>query len=334
MRELTLQSPLDMHLHLRDGALLRSVAPLTARNFSGALIMPNLTPSITTVKMALSYRDRILDSIKSEFKPYMTLFLKGDTSTETLEEVANSEDILGMKLYPDGATTNSKGGINSFASKSLLKTLEIMQSLNIPLIVHGESSGFSLDREREFMEIYEDFAKRFPKLKIMMEHITTKEATKLLDRYENLFATVTAHHLYITLDDVLGASLKPHLFCKPIAKTPEDREALRELVFSDSEKVMFGSDSAPHLREQKECESGSAGVFSAPIALELLVSLFDKFNALDRLEKFVTLNAQKIYNITPIKKEIKLIQSSFEIPEIFDGVVPFFAKERLNWRVK
>ena len=206
-----LTEPLDMHLHLRDADMLKLVGPLTSNTFSGALIMPNLVPPVTTKEALLSYKDRIKDACKDDnFEPFVTLFFKNDYSYEFLEDI--KKDIIGIKLYPAGITTNSETGVSSMDVENLRPTLESMSKLGIPLCIHGETNGFVMDREKEFMPIYESLAKAFPNLKIIMEHITTKEAIELLDKYENLYATVTLHHLLITLDDVAGGMLNPHLF--------------------------------------------------------------------------------------------------------------------------
>jgi dihydroorotase len=189
-----------------------------------------------------------------------------------------------------------------------------------------------MDREKEFAPIYESLAKSFPKLKIIMEHITTKTSVELLDKYDNLYATVTLHHLLITLDDVAGGLLKPHLFCKPIAKRPEDKEALLNGVFTN-QKIMFGSDSAPHPKEAKESCGCGAGVFSSPIALEKLTELFDIHNKLDILQDFISNRAIKIYNLTPLQKKITLVKKDKTIPSIYNGVVPFGADEIVAWSI-
>ncbi len=329
----SLNEPLDMHLHLRDAGMLDIVAPLSAETFSGALVMPNLVPPVTTKEALLSYRKRILDAVgESTFKPYMTLFFKSDYSAGFLEAV--KDDILAIKLYPAGITTNSEGGVSGFDLKELAPVLDAMSGLGIPLCVHGETGGFVMDREAEFIPIYEKLAKNFPDLKIIMEHITTKEAVEALKRFENLYATITLHHLYITLDDVAGGLLQPHLFCKPIAKRPEDREALLDAALKADPKVMFGSDSAPHPKDAKEAPGCAAGVFTAPIALQALVQLFEKHDALDRLQSFVSDNAKRIYGINPPEKRVILENSPYLVPDIYEGtVVPMFAGRTLEWRV-
>ena len=328
-----LDSPLDMHLHLRDGAMLDIVAPLSAETFSGALVMPNLVPPVTDEKMVRDYRERIAKAQGDDrFTPYMSLFFRSDFTPDFLERVR--EEILAIKLYPAGITTNSEGGVQGFDLEELAPVLGAMSDLGIPLCVHGETGGFVMDREKEFIPIYERLARHFPDLMIVMEHITTKEAVAALDRYDNLYATITLHHLYITLDDVAGGLLQPHLFCKPIAKRPEDRSALLNVALGAHPKVMFGSDSAPHPREAKEAPGCAAGVFTAPLALPALAQLFDKHGALANLQSFVSDNARRIYGIHPPAKKVVLENASWLVPQIYEEtVVPMFAGQSLDWRI-
>ncbi|MDD5405559.1 MAG: dihydroorotase [Sulfurovaceae bacterium] len=328
-----LNSPLDMHLHLRDGDMLRTVAPLSSESFAGALIMPNLVPPIDTKEALLAYRDRILDATKGDiFKPYMTLFFRENYDYDFLAGFGDS--LTALKLYPAGITTNSEGGVSGFDIDTLRPALEAMSELGLPLCIHGETNGFVMDREKEFVSIYENLASNFPKLKIIMEHITTKESIDALDRYENLYATITLHHLLITLDDVVGGMLRPHLFCKPIAKRPIDREALQKVALNAHPKVMFGSDSAPHPKEAKESCGCAAGVFTAPIALAALAELFDKHHKLENLQKFVSDNAKSIYGITPPEKKVILEKTPMNVPSSCGSVVPMFAGETLSWSIK
>jgi dihydroorotase len=331
--QLELNSPLDMHLHLRDNDMLKIVAPLSAKSFSGAVIMPNLVPPVTRLDSLLSYKERIKKAIGVEvFEPLMTLFFKDSYDYEFLKEA--KEHIFAIKLYPAGITTNSEGGVSGFDIDKLKPTLEAMSDLGIPLLVHGESNGFVMDREAEFASVYESLASNFPYLTIVMEHITTKKSVSLLDLYPNLFATVTIHHLLITLDDVAGGLLQPHLFCKPIAKRPEDREALLEVALNAHPKVMFGSDSAPHPITAKESCGCAAGIFTAPIALQLLCDLFEKNGKLENLQKFVSENAQKIYGYAPPKKSVTLEKSPFIVPNSYADVVPMHAGEEIGWSIK
>ena len=332
MKTHTLLMPLDMHLHLRDGVMLENVAPLSAFTFSGALVMPNLVPPVETLEDVRAYKERILAAAPNDFfEPYMTLFYK-NYDKAFLESVA--DDILAIKLYPAGITTNSEGGVSSFDIEEMRPTLQAMSDLGIPLCVHGETDGFVMDREAEFMSIYELLATSFPKLKIVMEHITTKEAVAMLDKFENLYATITVHHLLITLDDVVGGLMQPHLFCKPIAKRPEDLDALLSVALEAHPKVMFGSDSAPHPQHKKESCGCAAGVFTAPIALQLLCEIFDQFGKLSNLQAFISDNAQNIYGICPEFKEVTLEQRAFVVPEHYNGVVPMYAGKAIGWALQ
>ena len=348
MKTHTLLMPLDMHLHLRDGAMLETVGPLTSYTFSGAVVMPNLVPPVTDRESMLAYKQRVLtacgqsrhdeefdeiledEGFGGDFEPFMTLFYQ-NYDKEFLDKV--KEEIIGIKLYPAGITTNSEGGVKSFDLDTMRPTLQAMSDLEIPLLVHGETDGFVMDREEEFMNVYEMLAVNFPKLKIIMEHITTKAAVDMLEKHENLYATITLHHLLITLDDVAGGMLKPHLFCKPIAKRPEDREALLKVALEAHPKVMFGSDSAPHPQYKKEACGCAAGVFTAPIALQVLCELFDRHGKLENLQAFVSDNAQNIYGICPEFKEVTLEEHSFTVPQKYGDVVPMYAGETIGWSV-
>ena len=336
MSTITINQPLDMHLHLRDDDMLNLVAPLSAKSFAGAIIMPNLVPPVDTKEAVLAYKARIMDAIGDEnFKPYMTLFFKPYTK-EFLQDVKN--EISAIKLYPAGITTNSEGGVSQIDVDTLRPTLEAMSELDIPLCIHGETNGFVMDREKEFASVYESLAQNFPDLKIIMEHITTKTSADLLDKYNNLYATITLHHLLITLDDVAGGMLMPHLFCKPIAKRPQDKEALLNLALNAHPKVMFGSDSAPHPQSAKESCGCAAGVFTAPIALQVLCELFEKHNKLQNLEAFVSTNAKNIYNNIKVpSKSITLIKKDYVVPQLYNNktqkVVPMYAGQTLAYSI-
>ncbi|GAB4111063.1 MAG: dihydroorotase [Roseiflexaceae bacterium] len=326
---ITLDTPLDMHLHVREGAMLNTVAPLSARDFAGAVMMPNLVPPVDSLDRLHSYREEIAAAcVGHTFTPFMTLFFRSYSEQEL---IAAKDAIIGIKLYPAGVTTNSAGGVSNFAAAE--ETIAHMERLGIPLLVHGESHGFVLDREAEFLGVFDHLARSFPKLKIVMEHITTKAAVEFLDRYPNVYATVTLHHLMITLDDVAGGHLQPHLFCKPIAKRPEDREALLAAALAGHPKLMFGSDSAPHPQHAKEAAGCAAGVFTAPVILPLLVELFAQHGALDRLQGFVSDHARRIYAIDPPTKPVTLVEQPWQVPERYGNVVPFYAGQTLRWQV-
>jgi dihydroorotase len=329
MRRVLLRSPLDMHLHLREGNMLQTVTPLSAQAFAGAVIMPNLVPPVDNRERLERYRASIrAASDGALFEPYMTLFFKA-YDEPTLRSL--QMHIIGIKLYPAGVTTHSEAGVQTIEDAA--PTLALMQELAIPLLVHGETHGFVLDRERQFLTVYDRLATRFPRLTIVMEHITTREAVAFLDRYPNVYATVTLHHLLYTLDDIAGGLLQPHLFCKPLAKRPEDRDALLAAALSAHPKLMFGSDSAPHPQSAKECSGCAAGVFTAPIALPRLVELFEQHHALDRLQAFVSDNAQHIYDMQPPARLVELEKTPWVVPERYGTVIPMHAGETLAWQV-
>ena len=330
--QLTLSAPLDMHLHLRDEAMLKVVAPLSAHTFTAGIIMPNLVPPVTTLTALKAYKERIMEACGEEnFTPLMTLFFQDTYDYDFLKSA--KEHISAIKLYPAGITTNSEGGVSGIDSASLKMTLDAMTALKIPLLIHGETNGFVMDREAEFVPVYEDLAKNFPDLTIIMEHITTKASVEALERHKNLYATITLHHLLITLDDVAGGMLAPHLFCKPIAKRPEDREALLKVALAAHPKVMFGSDSAPHPQQAKEACGCAAGVFTAPIALPVLAELFASHDKLGNLQAFVSDNAQKIYDFTPKSKTLVLEDTPSVVPALYDSVVPMYAGEEIGWSI-
>mgnify|MGYP006414572359 FL=1 len=328
--EIFLQSPLDMHIHFREGAMLDLVAPLSAETFAGGVIMPNLVPPVADLERLEWYTGEVRRAVGDHvFTPYMALFFRNYSEADL---AAVRESIIGIKLYPEGVTTNSEGGVKSVSDAE--QTMAMMQDMDIPLLVHGEvPESFVMDRESDFLPTYDELAQKFPRLKIIMEHITTAAAVKLLDRYENVHATVTLQHLLITLDDVAGGLLNPHLFCKPIAKRPEDRDALLHAALTAHPKLMFGSDSAPHLLEKKECCGCAAGVFTAPVALAMLAELFDAHDALDKLQAFVSGNAQSIYGLTPPAKTVHLVKEPCTVPAKYGDVVPIRSGGEIGWRV-
>ena len=330
MKEITLTSPLDMHLHFRQDDMLKLVAPLSAEHFSGGVIMPNLLPPVNSPERLIWYAEEVRSAIAPHaFAPFMTLFFRDYTEAEL---AAAKDHMIGVKLYPAGATTNSEAGVKEIGAMD--HVFKSMEEMDIPLLVHGETHGFVMDREREFGEIYRHLATTYPRLRITMEHITTADSVRLLDEHENLFATITAHHLVITLDDVVGGLMHPHLFCKPIAKRPEDREALLQAALTAHPKVMMGSDSAPHPVNMKESHGCAAGVFTAPILLPLLAQIFDRHDALANLQAFTSDNAHRIYKVRSPSKSVTLERSPMEVPQKYGSVVPMYAGQRLEWSVR
>lgn len=332
--KITLNSPLDMHLHLRDGDMLKLTAPLSA-DFAGAVIMPNLVPPVTTPAAMQAYDARIAAALDgADFTRYMTLFFT-PLGEKELIEAKETPGFFGFKLYPAGITTNSEGGVSDIAQAD--KTLRLMEEMGIPLLVHGESHGFVMDREQEFLAVYRHLATKYPKLKLSMEHITTAEAVRLLDEFPNICATVTLQHLIITLDDVAGGALRPHLFCKPIAKRPEDRDALLRAALEGHPRLMFGSDSAPHPRCKKEACGCAAGVFTGPVALPKLAEIFASHGALENLQAFVSGNACKWYGLQPVQKTVTLEDTPMSVPASYrsygEQVVPMYAGESIGWSI-
>lgn len=337
MDKITLKSPFDMHLHVRDGDMLELVGPLTSQSFAGAIIMPNIIPPVTTKEAVAAYKNRIMQAVgDAEFQPLMTVFYDKDLNVEKLLDM--KDHITAVKYYPQGATTNSEEGLAYIDIEAMRPVLEKLQELGIPLLFHGETNGFVMDREYEFHNVWESLAKAFPKLKIMMEHISDRRTLELLDKYDNLYATVTVHHLLYTLDDLIGGMLEPHMFCKPVVKTPADRDAIQKAVLGGHPKIMFGSDSAPHPKANKEKAGGSAGIFTAPQTLPLLAQFFEKHGKLDLMQAFVSDNACRIYNLTPSSKTVTLVKEDCKVPEAYQNdsqsVVPMCAGETLKWRIK
>jgi dihydroorotase len=301
--------------------------------------MPNLVPPITSRALLQAYRQRILEACGADaahFKPLMTLFFKDYTEAEL---AALGTDLFAVKLYPQGVTTNSESGVSSIAAADA--TFRLLEEMNIPLLVHGETTGFVMDREAEFLSVYQHLATRYPRLRITMEHITTAAAVALLDEFENLSATVTLHHLIITLDDVAGGLLNPHLFCKPIAKRPTDRDALLAAALAAHPKLMLGSDSAPHPISKKECCGCAAGVYTAPTLLARAVELFEQHQALDKLQAFVSDNARRWHRLNDLpERTVTLVKSPATTPADYRSasgqsvVVPYEAGRVLPWSLQ
>jgi dihydroorotase len=322
---MTINKPIDMHLHVRQGDMLKKVLPETTRQFAGAVIMPNTIPPVTTLDGVLKYKEEIQKISGEKFTPLMDVFLQNFTEEE-IQRLKNN--IFAMKFYPDGITTNSESGINSI--EDIYPTLELLAKYNIPLSIHGETNGSMLNREREFAPIYEKLAKDLPNLTIIMEHISTKELANLSTKYDNLKATVTLHHLLLTLDDLCGGALNVHLFCKPTVKLASDRDALQELVKSGHKNIMFGSDSAPHPLKNKF--KGAAGIFSAPVILPALAEFFEGDMA--KLQRFISDNAINNFDLDVVDKSIELVEEEWVAPRMIGEVAPMFAGKRFNWKVK
>jgi dihydroorotase len=318
-----------MHVHVRQDEMLTQVTPHTAKQFVGAVCMPNTLPPVDTVERYDAYVAEVKKAAAPySFDPYVPLFFRDDYTREELTEARDR--LFGMKLYPAGVTTNSDAGVAELSR--IEPVLDILQDPDLPLLVHGETNGYSHDREREFVAVYDHIATTFPNLRVTMEHITTVEAAEFLDKHDNVFATITLHHLLYTMDDMLGGMFNPFLFCKPIIKSPKDREALQRLVIEGHPKVMFGSDSAPHTEVMKRTE-GAAGCFTAPVLLPMLAQFFEDHDILDQLQAFVSDHAQRIYGVTPPERVVTLEQAEWTVPPRYGSIVPVNAGETLRWQV-
>jgi len=316
-RSIRIRRPDDFHVHLRQGDVLRSVIGGTARVFARALVMPNLTPPVLTGKQALTYRSQIIEAALAanvrSFEPLMTIKLVGSTTPDVIG-LAAAEGVTAGKLYPEGVTTNSEDGVRDI--KGLYPVFEKMQDVGMVLCLHGEVPGvFCMDREMAFLGVLEDIAHAFPRLRIVLEHVTTWGAVASVKSLPaTVVATVTPHHLVLTLDDVVGDKLQPHHFCKPIAKRESDRTALVEAVTSGNPKFFLGTDSAPHVRETKECASGCAGIFCAPVAMDVLAEVFEKEGKLERLEAFTSEFGARFYGLPLNQDYVRLVEESHEVP--------------------
>lgn len=339
---LTIRRPDDWHLHFRDGATMRAVVPHTARQFGRAIVMPNLSPPVTDTARADAYRARILDAVPDDvdFTPLMTAYLTDNTDAADMAAGFADGVLTAAKLYPAGATTNSDHGVTDIAN--IFGVLEKMAEIGMPLCVHGEVTHAEIDifdREAVFIDrVLEPLVARLPELKLVFEHITTKQAAQFVDAAgATVAATITPQHLHINRNDILVGGIRPHMYCLPVAKREEHRLALRRAATSGSPKYFLGTDSAPHHRHAKESGCGCAGIFNAPHALESYVTVFDEEGALDRFEAFASLNGPRFYGLPVNDGTVTLEKVPVEVPDTVDGgdaqIVPFHAGERLNWRL-
>jgi dihydroorotase len=339
---LTLRRPDDWHLHLRDGAMLAAVLPFTTHRFARAIIMPNLVPPVTDVAGAVAYRRRIIEALPSgaDFTPLMTCYLTDTTDPDELERGVRAGVFAAVKLYPAKATTNSAHGVTDIAKT--YAALERMESLGLPLLVHGEVTDADVDvfdREAVFIErVLAPLHRRLPTLKIVLEHVTTAEAVAFVgEAGPTIAATITAHHLVINRNALFVGGLRPHMYCLPIAKREKHRQALRRAATSGNPRFFLGTDSAPHPASDKESACGCAGIFTAPAALEIYAQVFAEEEALDRLEAFAALNGPRFYGLPPNERRITLRRSAWRIPPRVDAggsaIVPFLAGEEVAWMI-
>ncbi len=342
MNKLTLTRPDDWHLHLRDGDALKAVLPDTARRFARAIVMPNLRPPVTNVQLATEYRQRILSALPNgaQFDPLMTLYLTDNTSVKDVEEAKTSGFVKAFKLYPAGATTNSDSGVTSL--DKCASALSAMESLGVPLLVHAEVTDADVDvfdRERVFIDRHmKSLLAKYPKLKIVFEHITTKDAAEfVMSAPANVAATITPHHLLMNRNAMFTGGIRPHHYCLPVLKREEHRLALVNAAISGSPKFFLGTDSAPHAKSAKEAACGCAGMYSAHAGIELYAEAFEAVGALDKLEAFASFYGADFYGLPRNQDQITLIKESWTVPESIafagDVLVPLRADQTVAWKL-
>ena len=332
---ITIRRPDDWHVHLRDGDMLRVVAPFTARQFARAIVMPNLAPPVTRVAQAAAYRQRIMAAAGPGFTPLMTAYLTDQSDPDELAR-GHSEGVwVAAKLYPAGATTNSASGVTDIAA--IRPALARMEKIGMPLLVHGEVTDPDVDvfdREAVFIErVLGGLVRDYPALKIVFEHITTRHAAQFVaDAPATVAATITPQHLHLSRNALFEGGLRPHAYCLPVLKREEHRLAVRAAAVGGSGKFFLGTDSAPHARDAKESACGCAGIFNAPFALESYASVFDEEGALDRLEGFASEHGPRFYGLPLNDGKVTLIRADQPVPERIGDLVPFHAGQTLGWR--
>jgi dihydroorotase len=338
---ITLTRPDDWHLHLRDGAAMASVLPHSARQFSRAIVMPNLKPPVTTTAQAAAYRERIMAALPlgMTFEPLMTLYLTDNTPPDEILRAKDSGFVHAVKLYPAGATTNSDAGVTTLSK--CYKTLETMQDVGMPFLVHGEVTDPAIDifdREAIFIErVMQPLRRDLPALKVVFEHITTKDAAQYVSEADaGVAATITAHHLLYNRNEIFKGGIRPHYYCLPVLKREEHRQALVRVATSGSAKFFLGTDSAPHPKGLKEHACGCAGCYTALHAMELYAQAFDQAGALDKLEAFASFNGPAFYGLPRNSGTITLQRETWSLPaELPMGdatVVPLNGGEPIGWK--
>ena len=342
MTSLTLRRPDDWHLHLRDGAALQAVAAFTAAQFARAIVMPNLKPPVTTTEQAVAYRQRILAALPAgaRFEPLMTLYLTDRTDPAEVDRAKASGIVHGFKLYPAGATTHSDAGVTDI--RKVDAVLARMAELGVILQVHGEVTGSSVDvfdREARYIDsVLAPVVDRFPDLRVVFEHITTREAAEFVrSAREGVAATITPQHLLMNRNALFSGGIRPHHYCLPVLKAEPDRRALLDAIVSGSPRYFLGTDSAPHARHAKEAACGCAGIFSAHAAIELYAEAFEAAGALDKLQGFASEHGPAFYRLPLNQEVITLRRESWEVPAVYrfgpDELVPLRAGELIGWRM-
>lgn len=342
MTKITITQPDDWHLHVRDNQYLDSVVPHTASTFARAIIMPNLKPPVTTVEQAISYRQRILSALPQDtlFNPLMVLYLTNNTGAEEITKAVENPNVHAVKYYPAGATTNSDAGVTDI--KNAYHAFAKMEELGLPLLVHGEVTDQNVDvfdREYIFIDtVLKPLLNDFPKLKVVLEHITTQQATEFVAQApDNIAATITPHHLMFNRNAMFKGGMNPHYYCLPILKRETHRQALIKAATSGSKKFFLGTDSAPHAQNNKETSCGCAGIYSAHAAMELYTGVFDSANALDKLEGFASFFGADYYGLPRNTGTITLEKTDWQVPESYtfanEKLIPLCAGEIVHWKI-
>ena len=340
---ITIIRPDDWHLHLRDGAALKAVLPDTARQFARAIVMPNLRPPVTTAELARTYRTAILQALPqgASFEPLMTLYLTDNTSADEIKRAKVSGIVHGVKFYPAGATTNSDSGVTSL--QACAAALGTMEEVGLPLLIHGEVTDGDIDvfdREKVFIERnMVTLLKNYPRLKIVFEHITTKDAADFVTSApNNVAATITAHHLLMNRNDMFKGGIHPHHYCLPILKRETHRLALVAAATSGNPKFFLGTDSAPHAKGSKEAACGCAGMYTAHAAIEFYAEAFEAANALDKLEGFASFYGADFYGLPRNKEEVTLVKEAWTVPASLPypsgELVPLRAGQMVAWKLR
>ena len=343
MKTLTITRPDDWHIHVRNGAILKTVLPHTARQFARAIIMPNLKPPVTTVAEALVYRKEILQAVPAgiDFTPLMTLYLTAATKISEIKKAAESDHVYAFKLYPAGATTNSDSGVADI--HAIYPLLAEFEKLDIPLLIHGETTDTDcdiFDRERVFVDTsLTDIATNFPNLRIVLEHVTTSEAVQFVYASgNNIAATITPQHLLYNRNALFAGGIRPHYYCLPIIKREHHRLALVKAATSGNPKFFLGTDSAPHITSLKETSCGCAGCYSAYAALELYAEIFERADALNKLEGFASFFGADFYRLPRNSDTVTLEKTTWSIPLFYgendNTVTPLKAGEELSWKMQ
>ncbi len=342
MNQITFTKPDDWHLHLRDEKQMASVVMHTAKYYKRAIVMPNLSNPVFTLELAQQYRERILKALRDDtaFEPLMTIYLTGDTSSQQIVEAKDSGIIHAVKLYPAGATTNSARGVSNLDQCDAV--FRTMEKIGVPLSIHGEVTDSEIDifdREKVFIEKHLSvLVKRYPDLKIILEHITTKDAVQFVESCSNnVGATITAHHILLNRNNILVGGIQPHHFCLPVVKTEADRQAVLNAATSGNPKFFLGTDSAPHARQEKESATGKAGIYSSPVSLPIYIEMFERENKLDQLEGFASFFGADFYSLPRNQETVTFKKEESTVPGRYDYandyVVPLKANETVQWKL-